>query len=212
MSIAAVASVGVGRRVAVASAVVLAFVWLALHGDTQKVSERLDDQVAPLPGADVPCRLVGNEAHAHAASLEQLATARWERVPFALREAPRAALQMAEAEACYAAANDREGRLRSAAARRAYGAEVERRFARARLLLRVSLARPHAGRAVVHASPSSLTRASVPSDAQLQVATLLALLERAPPRAESYRHELTRLSLRFAAEASERRRSEENER
>ena len=213
----------VAQRGTVAAAVVLAFVGLALRGDAQQASARLDDQVVPLLTAHVPCRLSGGEAVAHAASLEQLATARWARVPFALREAPRAALQMAEAEACYAAANERVGRQRSAAARRAYGAEMQRRFARARLLLRTHLARsraeeargaPFGSRFARAGAPlaSALGRAAARSDAQLQVATLLALLERAPPSAEPYRRELARLARRYAVEASEHLGPEEDPR
>lgn len=185
-------------RVVVGMLVVLGFIWLALRDPIHAELAPLDAEVTPLPEARPSCRLTGSEALANARTLEQMAMARWERVPFALREAPRAVLQMAEAEACFEVAGDRGGRMRSAAKRRSYASEVERRFAHARLLLRAATrARP--------AQQTDRTEQAEQADARAsrQVATLLALLERAPPSAQPYRAELTQLQRRYAAAAAE---------
>ncbi|MDB4977544.1 MAG: hypothetical protein JWN48_5885 [Myxococcaceae bacterium] len=180
-------------RLLVVAAVVLACSGLALRAQptaSPPSSPGRPEQPTALPALAASCRLRGDEAVAHASSLEQVARARWQRVPFALGEAPRAAAQMAEAEACYEAARDREGRMRSGAAKRAYEAELQRRFSHASLLLRAT-----------HGARGTDDRT-----AQHQVESLLALLERAPASADSYRRELTRLARSYAASSAERER------
>lgn len=156
--------------------------WLGLAADEGVVPSTEDafGEIDPRPSVPESCRLHGDEAVTHARALEQAASARWERVPFALDEAPRALLQMSEAELCYGALN-REGRVRSANKRREYETEIERRFARARLALRV------AARAGQHAR------------ARKQIAILRALSSRAPDGVRAYRAELERLDHAYAA-------------
>lgn len=153
---------------------------VGVHG----AGEALETPVSPLPALSVRCRFAGAEALLHARALEQMARARWERVPFAIEEAPRAYLQMGEAELCYGV-RDRAGRLRAAATRREYQQEIERSFARARLLLRVALRDERLDQARQH------------------IATLTALLERAPDASQAFRAELQQLDRTYAAELSE---------
>jgi hypothetical protein len=148
-------------------------------------AEREERDVSPIPQMPTRCRLSGHEAVAHARSLEHMAAARWERVPFALEEAPRALLQVSEAELCYAA-YDRVGRLRAAAKRNEYEAEIARRFSRARLLLRVAMRNERLDRA------------------RQQIAVLRALLSRARDEAHAYRNELEQLDRAYAAQLIER--------
>jgi len=198
-------------RVLATALVVLACAWLALARDVHPAQPLLEPEISPLPSGSAGCRPRGSDALEHAHTLEQVAAARWERVPFALHEAPRAVAQIAEAEACFAAANDRSGRTRAAAARRSYAAELERRFLRARLLLRAALRQQgtpeHAWpasffrwRAERLAPASHAPRASA-AIAREQVTILLALLDRAPPSALPYRAELEQLARRYAADA-----------
>lgn len=155
------------------------------------VAEQLEEEIDPLPQLPARCRLAGGEALAHARSLEKTARARWERVPFAVEEAPRALLQIAEAELCYGVL-DRAGRLRAAAQRSEFAAETVRRFARARLLLRVAV------------------REQRLDHARKQLAVLRALLStRGTPAARAFRDELEQLDRTYAAQLAER--AEESE-
>jgi hypothetical protein len=158
---------------------------------SEVVAEQLEEEIDPLPPPPASCRLTGAEALSHARSLEKTARARWERVPFAVEEAPRALLQMAESELCYGVL-DRAGRLRSAAQRSEYAAEIVRRFARARLLLRVAV------------------REQRPDRARKQLAVLRALLStRASQPVQAFRAELEQLDRTYAAQLAER--AEESE-
>lgn len=169
----------------IAAVVVLASLCAAaLDLGEDAAREGVEMPVSPLPALSARCRFVGAEALAHARALEQMASARWERVPFATEEAPRAYLQMGEAELCYGA-RDRAGRLRAAAKRREYEQDIEQSFARARLLLRVALREERLDRARQH------------------IATLTALLERAPETSQPFRAELQQLDRTYAAELSE---------
>jgi len=186
-------------RVLAAALVVLASAWLALAREVHSGVASVEPEISPLPAGVGGCRPRGKEALEHARALEQVAAARWERVPFALHEAPRAVAQIAEAEACFAAANDRTGRTRAAATRRSYAAELERRFARARLLLRAALREDDATK---RASRAAALRSNEPAAvARQQLAILLALLERAAPGARAYRDELEQLARHYAAES-----------
>jgi hypothetical protein len=182
--------------------VVLVCALLALRESASEPAPELEPEVSPLPVLPHGCRAQGADALAQASALEQVAKARWERVPFALREAPRAIVQLAEAESCFLAANDRVGRMRSAATRRIYENELARRFARARLLLRVAM---RAG-----ARHPQQRRDAQLLGIQTQVARLLALLDRAPPSAAAYRAELEQLARSSAAERGSRVSREEN--
>jgi hypothetical protein len=199
--VSATASRPIVLRVLLVGLLVLAGAWLALDEGQAELALASEEEVSPLPEHEPRCRLAGAEALAHARSVEQMATARWERVPFALREAPRAVEQMAEAQACYEAGGDRDGRMRSAARQRAYEAEVLRRFARARLLLRA------ASMPVRESSGAARDEDGREERARRQVATLLALLERAPEGAQAFRQELMRLEQAYAASAAERARA-----
>jgi len=155
-------------------------------GDAAVTESQLGEpELTALPRAPTACRFAGDEALAHARTLERAASAHWERVPFALEEAPRAYLQMSEAELCYGVA-DRPARLRTAAKRREYEAEIERRFARARLLLSVAQREQQLERA------------------RKQIAALRALLERAPEEVRALRAELEQLDRTYAAQLVER--------
>ncbi|MDB4987209.1 MAG: hypothetical protein JWN04_2387 [Myxococcaceae bacterium] len=179
---------GVALKLLVVVSVGLTCVLAAVHQSPRVSPSQLADEVTPLPELVAGCRLQGEQARAHASALEQSAHARWQRVPFELREAPRALLEVGEAVACYAAAGDRAGRLRSAAVRHVYEAEVERRFARARLRL-LALSR----RSVAHHRAPQQD-----AQARYEVATLLALLDHAPSRAEPLRRELLQLERSYA--------------
>jgi hypothetical protein len=199
--------------------VVLACAWLALAHDVRPVAPRVERQISPLPSGATSCRPRGREALEHARSLEQVAAARWERVPFALHEAPRAVAQIAEAEACFAAANDERGRTRAAATRRSYAAELERRFVRARLLLRAALRASDATERGFPAcffrsrkEPRPCTPRESVAVAREQVAILLALLDRASPSALPYRAELEQLARHYAAESPKGAPRRENQR
>lgn len=159
---------------------------LASSFASEVIAEQLEEEIDPLPALPARCRLSGGEALSHARALEKTARARWERVPFAVEEAPRALLQMAESELCYGVL-DRAGRLRSAAQRSDYAAEIVRRFARARLLLRVAV------------------REQRPDRARKQLAVLRALLStRATPAVQAFRAELEQLDRTYAAQLAER--------
>jgi hypothetical protein len=197
--------------VLVTALVVLACAWLALAPDVHPAQPPVELEISPLPSGNTGCRPRGSDALEHARSLEQVAAARWERVPFALHEAPRAVAQIAEAEACFAAANDRSGRARAAAVRRSYAAELERRFVRARLLLRAALRQDGTPERVWPATfvraraerlaPASHELRESAAIAREQVAILLALLDRAPPSALAFRAELEQLARHYAAGA-----------
>jgi hypothetical protein len=179
-----------------AAGVVSAFMWLALQHSARTAELSMETEISAVPATPRRCRAHGDQARAQASLLEQLAAASWERVPFEPAESPRAVAQIAEAEVCFAAAHDRAGRLRSAALYYRYSADLERRFARARLLLRIAV-RAEERRARDPRSGVQLA----PSDAVArQVAMLLALLERAPPSALGYRVELERLARRQRVE------------
>lgn len=182
-------------RVLVVALVVSASAGLARQQSVSTADLPLDNEISPTPVAPVRCRAQGEQALAQARLLEQLASASWERVPFEPRESPRAVVQVAEAEACFAAARDRTGRLRTAALFYRYSADLERRFARARLLLRIAL------RSVEGHKDEPLDRGHhAASQIPRQIAALLALLERAPSEAQAYRSELQRLAGRFHSE------------
>jgi hypothetical protein len=171
--------------VAAAAIGIAALLLLSLSDFASDVAaEQADHDVSPLPRLPSRCRLSGAEALAHARALEQMATARWERVPFAIEEAPRALLQVAEAELCYGVL-DRAGRLRTTAKRAEYEAEIGRRFARARLLLRVALRDQRLDRA------------------RKQIAVLRALLSRAVDEGLTYRAQLEQLDRAYAAQLVE---------
>jgi hypothetical protein len=178
-------------RAFVAAAVVIGFVLLALHRREPTADSSLEQAIEPLATSARGCVLRGADALANARALERVAAGRWERVAFALEEAPQAAMQMAEAAACYAAAHDREARVRAEGLASIYAAEVERRFVRARLLLRVAIREQRADRV------------------RAQVATLLALLASAPPGALAFRRELEQVARDHAAKAYERASLEE---
>lgn len=151
-----------------------------------RLSELAQEEIDPAPALPTRCALPSYEARAHATALEQVATARWERVPFAPEEAPRALSQMAEAELCYGAL-DRGARMRTRGRKRAYAAELTRRFQRARLLLRVAL------------------REGRLEAARQQIAVQLALLSRAAAaRSQHYRARLAQLDRAYEAELIER--------
>lgn len=166
--------------------------WLALQQSVSSAELPLEPELSPVPVAPTRCRAQGDQALAQARLFEQLASASWERVPFAPRESPRAVEHIAQAEACYAEAHDRTGRLRTAAAYYRYSADLERRFARARSLLRMAV---RADEKREREQPTD-GRPSAAHALSRQVADLLALLERAPPSARAYRTELQRLARR----------------
>jgi hypothetical protein len=181
---AKVTSVRMAPRIFVGLLVVAAFAALALGEASTPVEETPEPEVAPLPSVDPRCRLTGGDAIAHARTLEHAARLRWERVPFALDEAPRAALLMAEAEACFGAGQDRTARVHAAGLRALYQDAVTTGFRRARLLLRVAL------------------RDGSVSRARAQIAILTALLSKAPESAKPYRAELAQLGRTYAANAA----------
>lgn len=186
-------------RVCVVLGVMAGFTWLALQQSVGSAELRLEPEISPVPVAPARCRAHGEQALAQARLLEQLASASWERVPFEPRESPRAVEHIAEAEACYAQARDRTGRLRTAAAYYHYSADLERRFARARLLLRMAMRADEKRERARHTDGS-------PGPARALsrlVAELLALLERAPPSARAYRTELQRLARRVGGAGHE---------
>lgn len=204
MSAPAASSRAVAARLVLVVLVVLASVWVALDEGQAGALVPNDEEVTPLPSESVRCRFAAAEALAHARSVEQMATARWERVPFALREAPRAVLQMAEAEACYESAGEREGRMRSGAKRRAYEADVLRRFAHARLLLHFASIKASATDETDTNAKETLAQREL--EARRQVAALLALLDRAPSSAVPFRKRLEQIDRVYAARAAERAR------
>jgi hypothetical protein len=147
----------------------------------------------PLPSAWPSCRLRGEAALARAKGMEALADASWERLPFALEEAPKAVIYMAEAESCYRAGFDREGRQRAEAKRNTYEAELSRRWARAQLGL--ELAR----------------RRGALSDVRSEIARLLALSSRAGPEGDPYRRWLERMDRVAQARVAESKAKEKED-
>ena len=117
------------RALVVSAALALGVLIALLHTRAPAVDAAPASWELPEPR----CRLSDDEASMHARSLEALADARWQRVPFALREGPRARLEMAEAEACYEAAGDRAGRRRCESKLRGFEAELARRWAQVTL-------------------------------------------------------------------------------
>jgi hypothetical protein len=183
-------------RALAALGVVSSFAWLALQQSAHSADVHVELEISALPSAPARCRAQADQAHAHARLLEQLASAAWERVPFDPHESPRAVAQVAEAEVCFAAAHDRVGRTRSAGLRSRYAADLERRVAHARLLLRVAMRDEE-----LRARAPSTQGVPLPSRrVSGQVSTLLALLERAQPEAQAYRAELEQLARRYSAE------------
>lgn len=164
---------------------------LALDGDTTPGADLLDAEVSPLPALPSRCPLQGSETRSHARALEQLAAARWERVPFAPEEAARAVLQMAEAERCYATAGERDAMLRAEQARELYARELMQRFVHARLLLRAALREGRTERVRTHAEQ------------------LRALLAHAPEEAQRYRAELAQRARIYTAGSLEQTSREE---
>jgi hypothetical protein len=152
--------------------------------------ELMDDELDPAPALPTRCPLARDDACRYAHALEEAASARWQRVPFAPEEAPRALVQMAEAELCYGAL-DRAARLRAAGKRRSYEAELARRFQRARLILHVALRERRLARA------------------RQQIAALTSLLTgAAAPESRRYLAQLQQLDRAYAAELVEQERTD----
>lgn len=186
-------------RALVVVVVMLGSAMLALQAARPQAVAADEPDISPLPAASPVCRVQGEQARAEARAREQVAHARWERVPFAQREAPHAIAMIAEAESCYAAGGDRAARMRVAAVRRSFERELERRFTRARLALRNTLReRPHE-----RARSDAQSRERAASAARMYRA-LRDLLDRAQPSAFAYRDELERLARVYAADAQAR--------
>jgi hypothetical protein len=152
----------------------LAAFWLlgqVSEGEHEPRTELAD----PLPPEEPRCRVAQQNALARARTLEVLAGAGWERLPFDAREAPQATLRIAESNACYRAVGDRESVQRSAIKQGIYQADLARRWNRARLLL--ELAR----------------RAGDAAAMRQEIATLLALSSQGGPSARAYREHLETL-------------------
>jgi len=135
----------------------------------------------PLPAESAACRVAPEGALARAISLEALADASWERVPFDRREAPQAVLRSREAEACFRSASEREGAQRAALKSRTFGSDLMRRWARAKLLLELARRREDA------------------TGMRREIAVLLALSSQAGPSLDGFRRHLVELDR--AAEA-----------
>lgn len=131
------------------------------------------------PEGAVDCGRSRENALPHALDLERMADAHWERVPFSRADAPRAVMEMGEAESCFNLVGERTGRLRAQAKRRVFVQEVERRFARARLNLDVAV------------------RLNQPERAQHEANEIVALLKHSEDA--SYRESIRRLSQQYAA-------------
>jgi hypothetical protein len=185
-------------RVFVATGVVLAFAALALRSSAHTGRVDVEHELIVTHGVLAVCRAHRAQAGAHARLLEQQASASSERVPFDARESPRSVALMAEAEACFAAAQDRSGRTRAAGLRARYAADLERRVALTRLRLRVAMRSLD----VPVSEPGTRGDGAGSSQIAREAATLLALLERAPRSVQPYRAELTQLVRRHAVERS----------
>jgi hypothetical protein len=177
-----------GPRWLVACSIVVACAAAGLrHARTH--AEALDaappaEEVSPLLPFEARCKVHGEQARLHASALEKLAVARWQRVPFAVGEAPRATQLIAEAEACYRAAGERAREARAATLHRRYRAATLRHFAAANLSLHA------APRAELSEQRAGVTRAAL--------ATLLALLDGAPADTIDYRERIQRMALAYS--------------
>jgi hypothetical protein len=159
--------------------ILLVYAFGDLRGRGERAAPTLDD---PLASAAPGCRLSGEAALQRARQLEALADASWERLPFDDGEAPDAVLQIAEAEACFRAAFEREGRQRCELKRRSYGAELARRWSRARLYLELAQRRSDA------------------PGVRVQVRRLLALSRRSGVHGADYRRWLEQVDRAALAE------------
>ena len=133
------------------------------------------DLESPLSVDPAVCQVSRAAALTHARTLEELSDASWERIPFDLREAPRAVARSGEAEGCFRVVGDREAAQRVALKRRTYEADLRRRWSRAKLKL--ALARRHQDAAAV----------------RREIGALLSLSSQAGDEAKPYRAYLEEL-------------------
>lgn len=167
-------------------------VGLSLSGSGDEEGGAEEPELAsPLPSALPSCRLRGEAALARAKGVEALADASWERLPFSLEEAPKAVIYVAEAESCYRAGFDREGRQRAEAKRKTYEAELLRRWSRAQLGLELARRRGEL------------------ADVRSEIARLLSLSSRVGAEGEHYRRWLERMDRAAQARAAEAKAKED---